>query len=797
MVLLKFGEMLCMRNLRRPVLLYPAVGLLCTLVLLYPLSLHPASTSVDAGDALQQIWTLRWIQRTLFSATPLLNAPTNYPYTQSLVLYQPLYTAAWLTLPFYWLGLAPLTVYNLALLLSFGLSFVGVALLVDALTGSRAAALSAGVLFAFSTARMAHLPHLNLLSGFCMPLLVLLLVRLARRTPSRRQRWLSGAGLALLLAAQVLADVYHAVFVAVLLAVLLAYAALARMYTRQVWLTIAAALLAALLLIAPIMLPSLRAQHELGLTRSFADHQRYAASLALYGVRDQPGLLWSPQQASATTAPFGVEDMLWPGLITLLLAGASLALGWRKRWYALFVLLSLGVLIWSLGPTLRWQRADAGVPNPLYSLLYAHVPLLEAVRVPTRWALLLQLGLSVLAGYGCAGLLALLRGRRLRYGVALLLLALTLADSWHGPVRGNPSVALEPLPSVYAYLAALPPAPLLEFPLENSDEQLRNRYVYYALFHPQPLLNSASSIVPQKYSELREILRDFPSSSSLKLLHDLGIKYVNVNRWELSNWPAWQAKLAAAPGLRLLRTFDDERHLLYEVLDQPSPPTYATILRAPTPQLLTYSAQPIWTAPPAQLYEADITVPLTISGSSVRTMALTLPTVLLPGLQRYLLPSAELPERIDSLALGAQSLTLLPPPPLSTTTSITAPQVTVALLNPALQAGATLDCVAYARGPVAAEGLVWSLALVDGQWNPVQKRDVFFDGTLPAPSQWHQQDWTPLPCSMAVPLTPPTGTYFLVVSLFDPATQTYVPLHSPDGALAPVWRVPQPIEVQR
>ena len=782
----------------RKVVLYALCAVGCTMIFLYPLSIKPGQISVDGGDSLQQVWTMHWVQQALASPEPLFHAPSHYPYAKSLVLYQPLYTSAWLTYPFYAAGLQPLTVYNIAIMLSFMLAFLGVALLVHHLTQQPVAAFAAGFSYAFATARIAHLPHLNLLSGYWIPFVLLCLVRLARADLQRRQYVLYGSGLAGLLAAQFLADIYHAVFMGVILGCVLIYALLVKAYNRYAWLTIGGALAVAVLLCLPILLPSLQAQQELGLTRSFDDHQKYAGSLEIYTIRDQPSLLWAPQVAHDEIAPFGVEDLRWPGLITLILAAVSLGVGWKHyRWYALFGLIFLGALIWSLGPSLRWSRADTGLPNPLYSWFYEYVPLMSAVRVPTRWGLVVQLGLSILAGYGLAGLLLLLRRRWQFWGLALVVGGALLLDGWHGPITGQQSVALEPTPGVYAHLASLPAAALLEFPLENSDETLSHRYVYYGLFHPHHLLNGAHSITSTKYNQLRTTLRDFPSADSVVLLHDLGVRYVNVNRWELSNWPAWQAKLDAAAGLKLVGSFDEQRHLLYEIRDVPAAPAYATVLDAAKPQLVIYAPQPLWTTAPATYYEAAATVPLTLTGRSIVSTQLELPSVLFSGLHSYSLAATDELSELSQIELGAYDFKLLTlPTQLVRTDVLTMTQIVVDILDQQAATGDVIDCIAYGRGPVAAEQLVWSLSLVDGAWNPVHKRDIFFDDTITPPQLWQPDHWSAVPCQLVLPPLLEPGEYFLVVGLFDPHTQTYHEFADASGTPTQVWRVPTPIRVE-
>ena len=112
-------------------------------------------------------------------------------------------------------GLDALVIYNLTLIAAFAASGLCAYVLVRELTGSTAAGVLGGVLFAFSAHRLEHFNHLELQFAFWIPLAVLTWHRAVT----------NGRGyvkVGLLVAAQILCCIYHGVFLLTWLAVVTA-----------------------------------------------------------------------------------------------------------------------------------------------------------------------------------------------------------------------------------------------------------------------------------------------------------------------------------------------------------------------------------------------------------------------------------------------------------------------------------------------------------------------------------------------------------------------------------------------
>lgn len=457
----------------------------------------------DYGDPLFVAWVMAWVARHLTRAiagdlgalAAMWDAPIFTPERNTLALSEHFVGQAAQALPVYWLTGNALLAYNLVFLSTFVLSGLGAYVLVRELTGSRVGGLVAGALFAVNDFRTGSLAHLHTLSAHWLPLALAGLLVFAR-SGSR----LALAGAALSTIALNTSSGYYMLycgpFIAVFAALVLRRHSAWR--TRAGWTALAVAGAVVALVQAPLALPYLELQHATQFARSRAEVEAYSYTLDLYRSR----------------GPFLVP--------MLALSGASL-LAWRAkgvglRW-ALVFFAAAGVLgLWlSLGPVPRLNGAPIGLPG-LYDVLFTYVPGYSGLRVAGRFAVLLTLALSVLAGIGAAQLVR--RGGRAGAALALAGAAAHLGVQWMGPIALdgallaaglNPTPAyLRPsatVPEIYRFVASTEPAAVVaEFPFGDPGYELR--YMFFGLAHRRPLLNGYSGVFPRSYLERRAMLQD-------------------------------------------------------------------------------------------------------------------------------------------------------------------------------------------------------------------------------------------------------------------------------------------------
>jgi len=289
---------------------------------------------------------------------------------------------------------SPMAAHNLAFLLSFFLSACAAYALVFTLSRSRTAAFLAGLVFGFNPYRADHLPHLELLSSYWLPVVFLALHLWAT---TLRTRWL--VLLAVSLVMLFLTSGYYFLFSSVLILLWLAW-----FVPRHVPLPrygeLAASLVIPLVAVVPVLLRYRQAHSSLGLSRSIGEIEFYSADLS--------GLLTAPRMLAFWHSPESwqrPESALMPGVTAVLLVAAAL---WTRRrpidpstsaWFRRFrqVALAAGIVMAGaasipsiVGPTAYYVGGlRISVSNPYKPLSVATLLiglwLLTSARVRQAW----------------------------------------------------------------------------------------------------------------------------------------------------------------------------------------------------------------------------------------------------------------------------------------------------------------------------------------------------------------------------------------------------------------------------
>jgi len=510
---------------------------------LYPL----ASTQVFA-DLLLVMWIMAWECHALVTyPARLFSANAFHPVPHSLALSEHfLGNLPWFAPVYAATGNAVLAL-NVTMFASYVLAGLSMYWLVRAWTGSRAAGLFAGSLFAFSPWRLtAGVGHYHLLTFQYLPLVLLMLDRAGQ--PGRGVR--PAVAAACLLVLQTLCSYYlgYAAFAAAA-----AFAVVHHLGTppgERRALPVLLALAGAALALLPISLPYLG---------------RQAAGVVFFEqVRGWREFVWregtplalTRRYVSLATLPFALLGLAF------CVRGARPA---RARALGLGAAAGAGFLL-SPGPGL----AEWPVPPP-YAIAQKLVPGLVALRDPTRFGVIVLLGLVGLAGFGAAGLLRA-AGPRWRRAAALAVVLLGIGAAWAAasrpyPLREVPTGAS--IPPVYHWLAANGDGgPLLELPVyERRGFDFRGmledaRAMYFSTVHWLPLLNGYSGYTPAEYPRLMEAARRLPDPAALAtLVRATGLRWILLHRGRSAD--ATVSGLAALPDVRVVGEFDGD--VLYEV----------------------------------------------------------------------------------------------------------------------------------------------------------------------------------------------------------------------------------------
>lgn len=266
------------------------------LVMTWPLARHLGTRlAADLGDPAFNCWVLAWTAGQVLAAlSGDLSALANY-WNGNIFAQEPLTLAYSEHLTAQMLQILPvyaatgniLVAYNLLFIATFVFSGLAMYLLVHELTDQPAAAFLAGLAFAYAPYRLGQFSHLQVLSSYWMPLVLLGLHRYFVRASEGHValRPLAGAAGALVL--QNLSCGYYMLFFAPFVAAYAAYEMVQRRLLRRlrVWGHLAVAAAAVALLTWPFVRPYLAVRDATNLgVRSREEIRMFSADAHAFGT---------------------------------------------------------------------------------------------------------------------------------------------------------------------------------------------------------------------------------------------------------------------------------------------------------------------------------------------------------------------------------------------------------------------------------------------------------------------------------------------------------------------------------
>ncbi len=572
---------------------------LISLVMLWPLSGHLAVSTPNEGDALQQIWSIGWASHSLTTdPANLFNGNIFYPYLNTLAYSDHLLAQTLQGLPIYLLTGNLVLEYGLLTLFSFILSGWGTYLLVKEITGSRAAGLFAGMIFAFASYKVGRISQLNILSTQWIPFCFLFLRRMLNQDEaSRLGRQLKGgwgntlafAGFFVLNA---LSSFYFFFYIIPVLGLyLLGFYIARRRFPRPALLLklLASALLAAIFIV-PTLLPYLALVNDQQVERTPREVEQFSANYRFYLGVTENNLFWGSTLSRFSGS--GGERALFPGALAYLFSALAVLgplglrlLGRRKveggrrktigeganesrqskhlvfpTW--VFSIIVVFSVLMSLGWTLHLRGLD--IPGP-YRFFYLYFPGWVGLRAAMRYGAFVLFGLAILAGIGAAwlfektedrrrktedggqrsktsasALMSLFSSTRLMAVSSVFILTLLLFGAfWEYRAEVtyiNPNILPNP-PEVYRWLAEPAQAGVaLELPPPPDVKNGPSIRDYYTTFHWQPTVNGLSGYLPPVMQDVADLSKQFPSKESLAAFQGIGVRWL-VYHLEDENTP--------------------------------------------------------------------------------------------------------------------------------------------------------------------------------------------------------------------------------------------------------------------
>lgn len=480
-------------------------------------------------DAYQNVWNLWWTVEAIGRPTNLWQTDLLFhPDGPNLLFHtlSPINTLMAAPITAVW---GPFAGFNAVALASFALGGLGMWLLARPRAGP-GPALLAGIIYVASPFHLAALVtdgQLQIFAHHWLPwYLLFLLEALPRpRTPAPPGRTLRAGALAgLVLALVGWTDWYYTLFLIIFTAGAVVWRLVGHSSTAQSagWPALRQHLapfvppLAALAavfalgagpLIVPMLLEAARADYISDLPPT--DPWRLSADLVAYLVPPRLQAFWGAAPWDWGVG-YDVNRRFFLGLCATALALLAV---WRRPAARPWGLAALAFLVLSLGPVLRVNGYDTGIPLP-YALI-GELPIVRLTRQPDRFNVLVTIALGVLVAHGAAALVQLLaatrpaRSPRLASSAALALIgAILLLEYWPAPIVTR-------APPTPPFLAGLAPGrgALVEYPFNPAVTYRDAERMLFQTVHGRPISGGYHSrAYPQPQLGL-PVLRDLAAGS--------------------------------------------------------------------------------------------------------------------------------------------------------------------------------------------------------------------------------------------------------------------------------------------
>jgi hypothetical protein len=344
----------------------------------------------DAGDPILNAWILWWNAHAVPLTTHWWNGPMFFPAPGALTFSENLLGLSILASPLQWLGASPIVAYNLVFLVSTPLSAFCAYLLAWALTRRLGPSLVAGVMYGFAIFRFAHVPHIQILWTFWMPLALL---GLHQWLTARRKSGLAVFAIAWL--GQSLSNGYYFFYFSILIGLWMLWFTRWRDLRRTLLPPLVAWMLAGLVL-APVMLTYRQVHGQYQFVRTISEIDSGGADLTeFFRVSSIPRFLgvarWERGEHEVSLPLIGIA-----ALVIGLIGGMRGGIVRRRRRPAREAVLStLQILLWTTALVCALIAISTRISgNWHFDALGVHVSGIARMLAVTWPALILGFALS-------------------------------------------------------------------------------------------------------------------------------------------------------------------------------------------------------------------------------------------------------------------------------------------------------------------------------------------------------------------------------------------------------------------
>lgn len=547
-----------------------------TLVYFWPLPrLWGDHIGPDLVDPLFNLYVLKWGAHQIGLGLPdVWDANIYYPTKGTLAFSDHLLGPAAQLFLFEKIVPNALAGYNFLFLSSFVASALSVCWVLRRSGLSWIAAGLAGWMYAYSSFRVLHLWHLQLLIAQWIPLTLWFWDRLlARRTAKDAALFL------LFYLLNLSGGCYLAYMIHFpLLALFLNRAWVERrplLSLRSLRLLAPVALVAAAAL-AVVFLPYARISRAQRLGRPDAEIKHYSASLASYFSPADHNLYFEDEHhpllhrllGKSTDLFTRPENALFAGFLPTILFFVGAIAAFRNRRQE-------PLDPWARGLALSGLLCFALTFSKLYVPLARIVPGLSGMRVPARFYAFVSLTLVYFAARGVDHLLRRLSSPRARLALAAGLAAVLAVELAPRTIDWVKLPREREMPRAYYWLRDQPGVKaLVELPL--YDDPRENQYLYAATVHWKPIANGTSGYTAESYRQIFSYVhKRLPRAGGFRLLHDLGITHIVLHTDREISEPMvrrWEEQLGDGPERRMEKVYEGEGIAVYRVVEPPLQP---------------------------------------------------------------------------------------------------------------------------------------------------------------------------------------------------------------------------------
>jgi hypothetical protein len=253
--------------------------------------------------------------------------------------------------------------------------------------------------------------------------------------------------------------------------------------------------------------------------------------------------LWGDWINGIRPEPYAGEKTLYLGVVALSMALVGGYYLYRhsnqRKQLIVWVLTALSAAIFALGTDLWINNQPINRNNPFWLPAYylAQLPLVDVMRVWSRFGIITLFFVAILSAYGVTYILQRGRDRRWKSVVGIVLLAALIVDFLPGRL---PSATLQARP-IDVWLAQQEGDFAVAF-LPVDKPLINDIAIFGSLFHGKQMpayLHAAH--LPRAYQDFADIALDFPSSYSIQYLAWRDIRYIILDKEQYNGWraPQW------------------------------------------------------------------------------------------------------------------------------------------------------------------------------------------------------------------------------------------------------------------